>query len=277
MFEKVKQAVDWIFGQTNDQKLSRLRDYVEQVNELSDEVAGLSKAQMRERTQEFKDRLDNGAELDDLIPEAFALVREVAERETGMRPYDVQIIGAAALHQRRIAEMATGEGKTLVATMPAYLNALVGQVHIATVNDYLAKRDREWMGPIYEELGLDVSVIQEDMDTEARKDAYEADVVYGTANQFGFDYLRGNMVLSEEQRVGADRHFAIIDEIDSILIDEARTPSDHFGLHGRIDKTLQEVRQPRPPVQTGSRLRDRREKPVRLPERTKEQTRQKAF
>jgi preprotein translocase subunit SecA len=224
MFEKVKQAVDWIFGQTNEQKLSMLRDYVEQVNELSDEVAQLSKAQMRERTQEFKDRLDNGAELDDLIPEAFALVREVAERETGMRPYDVQIIGAAALHQRRIAEMATGEGKTLVATMPAYLNALVGQVHIATVNDYLAKRDREWMGPIYEELGLDVSVIQEDMDTEARKDAYEADVVYGTANQFGFDYLRDNMVLSEEQRVGADRHFAIIDEIDSILIDEARTP-----------------------------------------------------
>ncbi len=224
MFEKVKQAVDWIFGQTNEQKLSKLRNYVDQVNQLSDEVAGLSKAEMRERTQEFRDRLDSGAELDDLIPEAFALVREVAERETGMRPYDVQIIGAVALHQRRIAEMATGEGKTLVATMPAYLNALVGQVHIATVNDYLAKRDREWMGPIYEELGLEVSVIQEDMDTEARKEAYEADIVYGTANQFGFDYLRDNMVLSEEQRVGADRHFAIIDEIDSILIDEARTP-----------------------------------------------------
>ena len=224
MFEKVKQAVDWIFGQTNEQKLSKLRNYVDQVNHLSDEVAGLSKAQMRERTQEFRDRLDSGAELDDLIPEAFALVREVAERETGMRPYDVQIIGAVALHQRRIAEMATGEGKTLVATMPAYLNALIGQVHIATVNDYLAKRDREWMGPIYEELGLEVSVIQEDMDTEARKEAYEADIIYGTANQFGFDYLRDNMVLSEEQRVGADRHFAIIDEIDSVLIDEARTP-----------------------------------------------------
>ena len=224
MFEKVKQAVDWIFGQTNEQKLSKLRNYVDQVNELSEEVAQLSKAEMRERTREFRERLDNGAELDELIPEAFALVREVAERETGMRPYDVQIIGAVALHQRRIAEMATGEGKTLVATMPAYLNALVGQVHIATVNDYLAKRDREWMGPIYEELGLNVSVIQEDMDTEARKRAYEADVVYGTANQFGFDYLRDNMVLSEDQRVGANRHFAIIDEIDSVLIDEARTP-----------------------------------------------------
>jgi len=224
MFEKVKQAVDWIFGQTNEQKLSKLHNYVDEVNELSEEVAQLSKAEMRERTQEFRDRLDNGAELDELIPEAFALVREVAERETGMRPYDVQIIGAVALHQRRIAEMATGEGKTLVATMPAYLNALVGQVHIATVNDYLAQRDREWMGPIYEELGLEVSVIQEDMDTEARKQAYEADVVYGTANQFGFDYLRDNMVLSEDQRVGANRHFAIIDEIDSVLIDEARTP-----------------------------------------------------
>ncbi len=224
MFNKVKQAVDWIFGQTNDQKLSRLREYVDRVNELGDEVADLSREEIRDRTAEFKERLDAGEDMDDLIPEAFALVREVAERETGMRPYDVQIIGAVALHQRRIAEMATGEGKTLVATMPAYLNALEGQVHIATVNDYLAERDRNWMGPIYETLGLNVSVIQEDMDIEARKQAYRADIVYGTASQFGFDYLRDNMVTSEEQRVGAQRYFAIVDEIDSILIDEARTP-----------------------------------------------------
>ncbi|MBS3737345.1 preprotein translocase subunit SecA [Candidatus Bipolaricaulota bacterium] len=224
MFDNVKKAVDWIFGQTNKQKIAKLRSYVDQVNNLSGEVANLSSDEFKKKTKKFKDRIEEGAELEELIPEAFALVREVAERETGMRPYDVQIIGAVALHQRRIAEMATGEGKTLVATMPAYLNALVGQVHIATVNDYLAKRDREWMGPIYESLGLDVSVIQEDMDIEARKEAYKADIVYGTANQFGFDYLRDNMVLSEEQRVGAARDFAIVDEIDSTLIDEARTP-----------------------------------------------------
>jgi len=224
MFDKVKKAVDWVFGQTNDQKLSKLRRYVDQVNDLADEVAGLSEENLRAKTEEFREKIESGTDPDDLIPETFALVREVAERETGMRPYDVQIIGGVALHQRRIAEMATGEGKTLVATMPAYLNGLSGQVHIATVNDYLAQRDRNWMGPIYETLGLDVSVIQEDMDVEARKRAYEADIVYGTANQFGFDYLRDNMVISDEQRVGANRDFAIIDEIDSILIDEARTP-----------------------------------------------------
>ncbi|MFB6290227.1 MAG: preprotein translocase subunit SecA [Candidatus Bipolaricaulia bacterium] len=224
MFDKVKKAVDWVFGQTNEQKLSKLRNYVKKVNDLEDEIADLSPEEMRQKTEEFREIISSGTDPDELIPEAFALVREAAKRETGMRPYDVQIIGGVALHQRRIAEMATGEGKTLVATMPAYLNGLTGQVHIATVNDYLAKRDRNWMGPIYEILGLDVSVIQEDMDVEARKQAYEADIVYGTANQFGFDYLRDNMVISEDQRVGANRDFAIIDEIDSILIDEARTP-----------------------------------------------------
>ncbi|MCF7890594.1 preprotein translocase subunit SecA [Candidatus Bipolaricaulota bacterium] len=224
MFDRVKKAVDWVFGQTNEQKLSRLRNYVDRVNDLEDEVADLSAEEMKEKTEKFREKISSGTELDELIPETFALVREAAKRETGMRPYDVQIIGGAALHERRIAEMATGEGKTLVATMPAYLNGLTGQVHIATVNDYLAERDRNWMGPIYETLGLDVSVIQEDMDVEARKKAYEADIVYGTANQFGFDYLRDNMVMSREQRVGASRDFAIIDEIDSILIDEARTP-----------------------------------------------------
>jgi len=224
MFDSVKRAVDWVFGQTNEQKIAALEKYVDRVNEYSDDVSRLSDSDLRAKTEEFKSQLEKGVTKDELLPEAFAVVREAAEQETGMRPYDVQIIGGVALHQRNIAEMATGEGKTLVATMPAYLNGLVGQVHIATVNDYLARRDREWMGPIYEKLGLDVSVIQEDMDTEERKRAYEADIVYGTANQFGFDYLRDNMVMTEEQRVGAQRDYAIVDEIDSILIDEARTP-----------------------------------------------------
>lgn len=224
MFDSVKHAVDWMFGQTNEQKLSKLQTYVDQVNALAKETSELSDSELRNKTDEFKNRLEKGESLADLIPEAFAVVREVAERKTGMRPYDVQIIGAVTLHHRNIAEMATGEGKTLVATLPAYLNGLVGQVHIATVNDYLARRDREWMGPIYESLGLDVSVIQEDMDIPARKEAYQSDVIYGTASQFGFDYLRDNMVISEDQRVGAKRDYAIVDEIDSILIDEARTP-----------------------------------------------------
>lgn len=224
MLDSIKHAVDWLFGETNKQKISNLQKYVEQVNGLASDFSDLPEEELRSKTDEFRSRLEEGEELDNLIPEAFAVVREVAERETGMRPYDVQIIGAVTLHQRNIAEMATGEGKTLVATMPAYLNGLEGQVHIATVNDYLARRDREWMGPIYETLGLDVSVIQEDMDIQARKEAYKADVVYGTASQFGFDYLRDNMVARKEQRVGAQRDFAIVDEIDSILIDEARTP-----------------------------------------------------
>jgi len=224
MLDSVKRAVDWMFGQTNEQKLSKLQTYVNQVNAFAKETAELSNQELRNKTAEFKNRLEKGESLEDLIPEAFAVVREVAERKTEMRPYDVQIIGAVTLHRRNIAEMATGEGKTLVATLPAYLNGLVGQVHIATVNDYLARRDREWMGPIYESLGLDVSVIQEDMDIPARKEAYQSDVIYGTASQFGFDYLRDNMVISEDQRVGAKRDYAIVDEIDSILIDEARTP-----------------------------------------------------
>jgi len=224
MLNSLKHAVDWVFGQTNGQKVSRLRNYAEEVNALGEKYASRSEEELREETARFRERIERGEELESILPEAFAVVREVAERKTDMRPYDVQIIGAAALHQRRIAEMQTGEGKTLVATMPAYLNALQGQVHIATVNDYLARRDRNWMGPIYETLGLEVGLLQEDMETEERKRAYRADIVYGTAAQFGFDYLRDNMVASAQERVGAERHFAIVDEIDSILIDEARTP-----------------------------------------------------
>ena len=219
-----KKAVDFVFGQTNEQKLKKLLPLVEEVNAWSEKVKGASDAELRAKTDEFKARLAEGETLDDLLPEAFAVVREAAKRTIGLYPYDVQVLGGIVLHQRRIAEMKTGEGKTLVATMPAYLNALVGKVHVVTVNDYLARRDRHWMGPVYEFLGLKVGLIQEGMEPEARKAAYGADITYGTNAQFGFDYLRDHMVISEDQKVQGPLDFAIVDEIDYILIDEARTP-----------------------------------------------------
>ena len=222
--ELVKHVVDRIFGETNEQKLRRLEPYLEQVNAWADEMKKLSDSELAAKTREFKRRLQEGEELDDLLPEAFAVVREVAERKVGLRPYDVQVLGGVVLHQCKIAEMKTGEGKTLVATMPAYLNALGGRVHIVTVNDYLAKRDREWMGPVYEHLGLAVGLLQEDMSGEERKHAYQCDIVYGTNTQFGFDYLRDNLAMSWDQRVQTGLDYAIVDEIDNILIDEARTP-----------------------------------------------------
>ncbi len=224
VFGIIKRAVDHLFGETNEQKLKRLRPILEAVNSYSDRMKRLSDKELAAKTQEFRARLQKGETLDDLLPEAFAVVREVAARTIGLRPYDVQVLGAIVLHQRRIAEMKTGEGKTLVATMPAYLNALAGKVHVVTVNDYLAKRDREWMGPIYEFLGLKVGLLQEDTPLEERKQAYRCDIVYGTNNQFGFDYLRDNLVLSWDQRVQTSLDYAIVDEIDNILIDEARTP-----------------------------------------------------
>ena len=224
VFGLIKRAVDHIFGETNEQKLKRLQPLLEAVNSYADAMERLSDEELAAKTQEFKARLQQGETLDDLLPEAFAVVREVAARTIGLRPYDVQVLGGIVLHQRRIAEMKTGEGKTLVATMPAYLNALVGKVHIVTVNDYLAKRDREWMGPVYEFLGLKVGLLQEDTPLEERKQAYQCDIIYGTNNQFGFDYLRDNLVLSWDQRVQTSLDYAIVDEIDNILIDEARTP-----------------------------------------------------
>ncbi len=224
VLEMIKRTVDRIFGETHEQKLKRLQPYLEQVNALEDEMKRLSDAQLAAKTQEFRARLEEGETLDDLLPEAFAVVREVAHRKVGLRPYDVQVLGGVVLHQRRIAEMKTGEGKTLVATMPAYLNALAGKVHIVTVNDYLAKRDRAWMGPIYEHLGLSVGLLQEDTSIEERKRAYQCDIIYGTNTQFGFDYLRDNLVASWDQRVQTGLDYAIVDEIDNILIDEARTP-----------------------------------------------------
>ena len=222
--DSIRRGVDFLLGQTNAQQLKRLEREQNAVNRLQDEIASLSDDALRAKTEEFKTRLQSGASKNDIRPEAYAVVREVAWRTVDMRPFDVQIVGALALDEQRIAEMQTGEGKTLVATLPAYLNALVGHVHVVTVNDYLAKRDRHWMGPIFEFLGLSVSLLQQDTPPPERREAYGADILYGTNNQFGFDYLRDNMVLSADQKVQRSLDFAIVDEIDNILIDEARTP-----------------------------------------------------
>ncbi len=210
---------------TNAKELKRLQGHVEIINGLEPEVQALSDAELQAKTGEFKERLARGAALNDILPEAFAVVREAARRTIGMRHFDVQLMGGIVLHEGRIAEMKTGEGKTLVATLPAYLNALTGKgVHIVTVNDYLARRDAEWMGEIYRFLGLTVGVIVHGLDFDERRRAYNADITYGTNNEFGFDYLRDNMVLYPEQMVQRELHYAIVDEVDSILIDEARTP-----------------------------------------------------
>ncbi|MCX7750860.1 MAG: preprotein translocase subunit SecA, partial [Candidatus Bipolaricaulota bacterium] len=220
----LRRGIEFLFGQTNKQRLRRLLPLVREVNAWGEKVARLPDPELRAKTDEFRERLARGESTDDLLPEAFACVREAAARTIGLRPYDVQVMGGIVLHGRKIAEMKTGEGKTLVATMPAYLNALVGKVHIVTVNDYLAKRDRYWMGPVYEFLGLTVGLLQETTPPEERKAAYACDIVYGTNAQFGFDYLRDHMVVSRSQMVQGPLDYAIVDEIDNILIDEARTP-----------------------------------------------------
>jgi preprotein translocase subunit SecA len=214
-----------IMGSKNERVMKKLQPTVAQINEFEPLFQELTDAQLRDKKGELKQRLEEGASLDDLLPEAFAVVREAGKRVLGMRHFDVQLIGGMILHQGKIAEMKTGEGKTLVATLPGYLNALEGRgVHIITVNDYLARRDSEWMGGIYEFLGMSVGVIQHDMDDRARQEAYAKDITYGTNNEFGFDYLRDNMKFSIESMVQPVRHYAIVDEVDSILIDEARTP-----------------------------------------------------
>ncbi|MFZ2348625.1 MAG: preprotein translocase subunit SecA [Candidatus Bipolaricaulis anaerobius] len=220
----LRYGIDFLFGQTNEQRLRKLLPRVDEVNAWADRAGALSDAHLRAKTDEFRARLAAGETPDDLLPEAFASVREAAARTIGLRPFDVQVMGAIVLHQRRIAEMKTGEGKTLVATMPAYLNALVGRVHIVTVNDYLARRDRAWMGPVYEFLGLTVGLLQETTPPDERRAAYACDILYGTNAQFGFDYLRDHMVVSRSQMVQGPLDYAIVDEIDNILIDEARTP-----------------------------------------------------
>ncbi len=212
-------------GSYSDRELKRIRPIADKVMELEDEYKALTESELKGKTAEFKDRLSKGETLDEILPEAFATVREASSRVLGMRHFYVQILGGIILHQGRISEMKTGEGKTLVSTLPAYLNALTGEgVHIVTVNDYLAKRDSEWMGKVFKYLGLTVGLIIHEVENEDRKAAYAADITYGTNNEFGFDYLRDNMVIFKEMMVQRGQNFAIVDEVDSILIDEARTP-----------------------------------------------------
>jgi len=218
----------------NSREIKRMQKIVDKINSYEAELQALPDSKLQNKTAEFKDRLDQGETLDDLLPEAFAVVREVSRRVLNMRHFDVQLMGGIVLHQGKIAEMKTGEGKTLVATLPVYLNALTGKgVHVITVNDYLAKRDSEWMGKIYKFLGLSVGLVVHGLDFDGRKSAYASDVVYGTNNEFGFDYLRDNMSTHPEQMVQRELNYAIVDEVDSILIDEARTP---LIISGQADK-----------------------------------------
>ena len=214
-----------LFGTHSDRELKKINPIADKVMALEASYAKLTDAQLRAKTDEFKERYAKGESLDSLLPEAFATAREASWRVLGMKPYRVQVIGGIVLHQGRIAEMRTGEGKTLVAVLPAYLNALTGKgVHIVTVNDYLAKRDSEWMGKVYRFLGLSVGLIIHEVSPEDRKKAYAADITYGTNNEMGFDYLRDNMAIYKQNVVQRGHAFAIVDEVDSILIDEARTP-----------------------------------------------------
>lgn len=235
-----------VFGSRNERLLARFNKVVNTINKLEEATSKLTDLELREQTNLFKQRLNKGAKLDDLLAESFAVVREAAKRTLNMRHFDVQLIGGMVLHYGKIAEMRTGEGKTLVATLPVYLNALLGEgVHLITVNDYLAKRDAEWMSPIYQALGLTVGVIVHGMTREEKQAAYACDVIYGTNNEFGFDYLRDNMAFTAEERTQRKLKFAIVDEVDSILIDEARTPliisgadQDSSELYIKIDKLI---------------------------------------
>ncbi|MDY3274249.1 MAG: preprotein translocase subunit SecA [Agathobacter sp.] len=230
-------ALTKIFGTHSERELKRIYPIVDKVESYKEQMGTLSDDELKGKTREFKDRLDKGETLDDLLPEAYAVVREAARRVLGMEHYRVQIIGGIILHQGRIAEMKTGEGKTLVSTLPAYLNALEGKgVCIVTVNDYLAKRDAEWMGKVHEFLGLTVGVVLNDMNNDERREAYACDITYVTNNELGFDYLRDNMVIYKEQLVQRGLHYAIIDEVDSVLIDEARTPLIISGQSGKSTK-----------------------------------------
>ena len=224
-----------MFGNYSKREVKRVQPICDKVLALEDKYANMSESELKNQTALLKERLANGESTDDILPDAFAVCREASWRVLGMKHFPVQVIGGIVLHQGRIAEMKTGEGKTLVATLPAYLNALTGEgVHIVTVNDYLARRDSEWMGKLYRYLGLTVGLIVHDLENDDRKKAYAADITYGTNNELGFDYLRDNMVVYKEQKVQRPHAFAIVDEVDSILIDEARTP---LIISGKGDKS----------------------------------------
>ncbi len=237
-------------GSRNDREVKKIQPAVAAINALEPRISTLTNEQLQAKTAEFRQRFANGESLEELLPEVFAVVRETGKRILNMRHFDVQLIGGYALHQGRIAEMKTGEGKTLVATLPAYLNALAGKgVHVVTVNDYLARRDSEWMGRLYKFLGLSVGVIQHGLDDQQRRDSYGSDIAYGTNNEFGFDYLRDNMKFDLAHCVQRAHHYAIVDEVDSILIDEARTPliisgpsEESTDKYYRIDKIIPKLR-----------------------------------
>ncbi|HVS65281.1 MAG TPA: DEAD/DEAH box helicase, partial [Thermoanaerobaculia bacterium] len=245
----IDKVLTKVFGSKHERDVRRLQPQVAAINALEAELGKLSDAELNARTGDFRQQLDNGATLDDLLVPAFATVREAARRRLHMRHYDVQLVGGMVLHQGKIAEMKTGEGKTLVATLAVYLNALQGKgVHVVTVNDYLARRDAEWMGEIYQFLGLSVGCIVPGLDEVARKQAYGADITYGTNNEFGFDYLRDNMKFSREGMVQRGFNFGIVDEVDSILVDEARTPliisgpsEDSSELYRAVDRYIPDL------------------------------------
>src|SRR5437867_5922677 len=239
-----------IVGSKNDREIKKIQPVVEQINALEPRISSLTDEQLQAKTPEFRQRRENGEPLEQILPEGFAVVREAGKRALNMRHFDVQLIGGYVLHQGRIAEMKTGEGKTLVATLPAYVNSLVGKgVHVVTVNDYLARRDSEWMGRLYRFLGLSVGVIQHGLDDSQRQQSYGSDITYGTNNEFGFDYLRDNMKFDLAHCVQREHHYAIVDEVDSILIDEARTPliisgpsEESTDKYYRIDKIVPKLR-----------------------------------
>jgi preprotein translocase subunit SecA len=263
-----------LFGTKNDRELKRLAQLVEAVNAHADDMAALNDSELRNKTEEFRQAFRDGKTLDELLPEAFAVVREAATRVMKMRHFDVQLMGGMALHEGRISEMRTGEGKTLTATLPAYLNALSGGgVHIVTVNDYLAERDADWMRPLYEFLGMKVGVILSQQPHEQKMDAYAADITYGTNNEFGFDYLRDNMAFRLEDRVQRGLNYAIVDEVDSILIDEARTPliisgpsSDSSALYRSINKLIPDLRPELEEGDEGHYFVDEKQRQVELTE-----------
>src|SRR2546422_10649556 len=247
------QILAKVIGTQNEREIKRLRPLVAEIGALEPQIQVLTDEQLRGKTVEFKGRVAAGESLKDVLPEAFAVVREAGKRVLNMRHFDVQLIGGMVLHSGKIAEMKTGEGKTLVATLPAYLNALEGKgVHVVTVNDYLARRDSEWMGRLYRFLGMSVGVIQHELIDQQRQVAYGADITYGTNNEFGFDYLRDNMKFELASMVQRGHHFAIVDEVDSILIDEARTPLIISGPAEESTDLYYEVDRIIPPLKAGA-------------------------